>query len=81
MLISYLDGMGMSWNVQFLRDFHDWELEFVNSFLDFIYSKIPRGKGSNRMRWLLTRNGVFNVCSYYTILLGNNVLSFLWKSI
>lgn len=66
-LISDLDVRGRSWNLQFLRGFHDWELESVNSVLDFIYSKIPWGEGCDKMRWLLIGNGVFNVCSYSMI--------------
>lgn len=31
------------------RGFHDWELEFVNSFLDLLHSNIPRREGCERM--------------------------------
>ena len=39
------EGEVLSWNVSFHRDFHDWEVESLNSFLNHIYSKVPKGEG------------------------------------
>lgn len=44
-LVNNLNGGGCSWNVRFLRDFHNWELETATLFLDFIYSHVPSGSG------------------------------------
>ena len=49
----------------FHKEFHDWELESVNSFLEFFYSQLPKGMGCNRMRWRLNGSGMFDVHSYY----------------
>ena len=38
LLDSQLDGEVTSWNVCFQMDFHDWEVEMVNSFLNHIHS-------------------------------------------
>ena len=35
-------GTNRVWNLRFYRDFHDWELEDVYSFLNFIKSRISR---------------------------------------
>ena len=29
----------------FHREFHDWELQYVNFFLNHIYSEVPSGRG------------------------------------
>ena len=44
-LDSNMNRGSKSWHLQFHSDFHDWELELVNSFLGHIYSQMPRGKG------------------------------------
>jgi hypothetical protein len=33
------DNRTLCWNLRFIRDFHDWELEGVNELMDLIYSK------------------------------------------
>uniref|UniRef100_A0A2N9GMA1 Pentacotripeptide-repeat region of PRORP domain-containing protein n=1 Tax=Fagus sylvatica TaxID=28930 RepID=A0A2N9GMA1_FAGSY len=60
-LVSHLGGDGRSWNVKFLRDFHDWELESATSFLELIYSHLPRGNGCDKPNWQLNGSGVFDV--------------------
>ena len=44
-LDSQMDGVVRSWNLKFHRDFHYWEMEGVFSFLDHIYSHMPKGGG------------------------------------
>lgn len=60
-LVSHLGGDGRSWNMKFLRDFHDWELESATSFLELIYSHLPRGNGCDKPNWQLNGSGVFDV--------------------
>ena len=46
MLLGHLEvGDDRVWNLRFYRDFHDWELEAVYSFLEFTEARIPRGAG------------------------------------
>ena len=45
------------------RDFNEWELVSVNSFLNLLHLNIPRGKGCDRMSWSLRGSGASNVCS------------------
>ena len=35
-----------SWNIRFLRAFHDWELELTESHFKILYSNMPSGEGS-----------------------------------
>ncbi len=50
-LVRNLSRDGCSWDVRFLRDFHDWELVSITSFMDFIYSHLPMGAGSDNWSW------------------------------
>jgi hypothetical protein len=34
-------GGGRVWNITFIQDFNDWEVEEVHAFFTFIHSKIP----------------------------------------
>ena len=82
-----MDGEVTSWNVCFHNDFHDWEVEIVNSFLNHIYSRVPQeggrkggGGGRNRIRWCLNGSGKFNFRSYYKDIHGANCNIFPCKS-
>ena len=46
------------------------------TFYKHIYSKMPRGEGDNILNWQLTRNGVFDVSSFYNSLLDAPSISF-----
>ncbi|XP_059638973.1 6-phosphogluconate dehydrogenase, decarboxylating 1, chloroplastic-like [Cornus florida] len=54
-----------TWDVQFHRQFHDWELLEVLDFLAFIHSQVGVGVGMNEMLWVGTSRGVFEVKSFY----------------
>ena len=58
-------GNNRVWNLKFYRDFHDWELEAVFSFLDFIQSQILRGAGCDSLCWWLNGSGKFDTRSFY----------------
>uniref|UniRef100_A0A2N9EUT4 Uncharacterized protein n=1 Tax=Fagus sylvatica TaxID=28930 RepID=A0A2N9EUT4_FAGSY len=40
-MYSSSDGAGRSWNITFIRDFNDWEIEEVLAFFTFIHANIP----------------------------------------
>ncbi len=42
---------GMFWEMDFLRLFHDWELESMTNFLDLIYSVSLIGQGGDQLCW------------------------------
>lgn len=47
----------------FHKDFHDWELESVNSFLDLICSQVPGAEGGDILQWHLNWSGLMFVLS------------------
>ena len=75
------DGGSRSWNTQFHRAPYDWEEERVFAFYELIYSKMPRGEGTNSLFWKLTPNGVFDVRSFYNSLYAPPTFRFPWKCI
>ena len=42
--------------------------EHVCSFIEFLYSHMPRGDGDDTLTWKLTKKGVFDVHSHYKLL-------------
>ena len=51
----------VEWNVTFIRDFNDWEVEEVISFMSLIYSNTPKGVGEDAVWWGLKSNGRFDI--------------------
>ena len=45
---------------------NDWEADVVDDFFWFLASKLPLADDSDRMRWKLTKNGDFNIRSFYS---------------
>ena len=43
LLMMHTMGKMKSWDVRYVRDFNDWELNLVASFLQLLNSHIPRG--------------------------------------
>ena len=76
-----LDGGSRSWNTQFHRAPDDWEEERLFAFYELIYSKMPRGEGTDSLFWKLTPNGVFDVRSFYNSLSAAPTFPFPWKCI
>lgn len=48
-----------------MRNFNDWEIYGVDSFLHLLESYIPTREGEDQMRCKLRRNGDFTVRSFY----------------
>ena len=65
--------------MQFLRNFNDWEIDGVASFLYLLESHFPIREGEDRMRWKLQGSGEFTVRSFYEY--GSTPMSFPWKAI
>lgn len=58
----------VDWNVTFIRDFNDWELDGVVSFMTLIYSNISKRDGEDGMWSRLKRIGLFDNRSFYNVL-------------
>ena len=80
-LITITSDGGCSWNIQFHRAPDDWEVERVDAFYEYIYSKMPKGEGVDSLFWNLTPNGVFDVRSFYNSLSAPSTISFPWKCV
>ena len=65
----------------FKRNFNDWEIDGVDSFLHLLESYIPTRKGDDRIRWKLRCNRNFTVRSFYETLWGSSSVSFLLKAV
>jgi hypothetical protein len=58
------------WNLAFIRDFNDWELDELLNFFNLIHSKIQREERPNAMSWTLQQHGRFDAKSFYHALSG-----------
>ena len=70
-----------SWNVRLQRDPNDWELGVVDEFLRVLGSNLPHNENGDRMRWTLTKNGDFDIRSFYNKLRGPLPIIFPWKGV
>ena len=71
-------GMGdrKSWDVCFIWGPNDWEADVVDDFFQFLTSKLPLADDSDHMSWQLTKNGDFNIRSFYHKLCGSSSVVF-----
>jgi hypothetical protein len=78
-LLSIRDG-ALHWDINFLRNIQDWELEFLCSFMDVIYSLRIDGNGVDKFCWKKSASLGFFVKSYYRCL-SPPPSTFPWKSL
>ena len=69
----------VKWNVTFIRRVHDWEVEVLNSFYKLLYSHTMHGEGEDRMWWIPSHKGKFEVRSFTGSLLPKIPSLFLGK--
>jgi hypothetical protein len=65
------------WNVNFLRAIHDWEVDFFASFFNLLYSFRMRQGDEDKLCWVPSKRGLFDVKSYYNVLVPMIALLFL----
>jgi hypothetical protein len=66
------------WHINFIGLVHDWEVDFVPSFFNVLYSiRVGRG-GDYILCWRPLKRRSFEVKSFYKVLLPK-VNSFTWK--
>lgn len=82
---SCLEQLGIeewrSWDVRFIRRPNNWEMGVVDEFLCTLDSNLPPTENGDRMRWKLTKNGDFDIRSFYNKLRGPLPIIFPWKGI
>ena len=69
------------WNVSFLRNFNDWEMDSVVEFLSLIESKAPLREVEDGPWWHLRKNGRFDISSFYDAFRDSPHVVFPWRSI
>ena len=72
-------GQG-DWNLVFLRDFNDWELDMVGELLHTLRGHRPSLEEDSVM-WRRGRNGLFRVKEAYRLLDNPNAIAFPSRSI
>jgi hypothetical protein len=69
-----LQNGNIHWNIIFTKPVHDWEVEVVSGFFEFLYSQRVRHGGEDTICWIPSKKKTFEVKSYYQVL-SNNVRS------
>ena len=79
-LMSVRNGK-ILWEVVFVRNFQDWEMESLVSLLDLIYSISLNESGVDQLCWQRNRKKGFTVRIYYHCLTTPATMQFPWKGI
>ncbi len=74
-------GSRPEWNVTLSRNFNDWEMEGVASFIEFIHSHTNFKVGGDGLWWRLKGNGLFDIKLFYNALRDFHPVNFPWKAI
>ena len=69
-----------SWDVHFIRDFNDWEMDEGLHSLRILGANTPID-ARDWMRWKLKPNGVFDIRTYYNKLRNSPSTIVPWKAI
>ena len=82
---SSLEQLGIeerrSWDVHFIRRPNDWKMGGVDEFLRTLGSNLPHTENGDRIRWKLTKNGNFDIRSFYNKLRNPLPIIFPWKGV
>jgi hypothetical protein len=68
-------------HLSFIRLVHDWKVDVLASFYTLLYSHKMRREREDKIWWVPSRKGKFDVRSFYKILTHNETICFPWRSI
>jgi hypothetical protein len=71
-------GGSIQWNVCFVKEAHDWEVDVFASF-QVLHSAMVSRDRADRLRWVPSKKGVFKVKSFFSFLVGSKGQCFPWK--
>uniref|UniRef100_A0A2N9ERP2 Reverse transcriptase zinc-binding domain-containing protein n=1 Tax=Fagus sylvatica TaxID=28930 RepID=A0A2N9ERP2_FAGSY len=71
----------LQWEVKFVRNLQDWELDSLVSFLARLYSVSLNDSGMDHLCWQQDSKSVFSVHSYYRCLNASITVQFPWRGI
>ena len=67
--------------ISFICVVHNWEGDVLASFYVLFYSHIMKRETEDKLWWVRSRKGKFDVRSFYKILTYNETILFPWRSI
>ena len=79
-LMSVRNGK-LHWEVTFVRNLQDWEIESLVSFLDLLYFFSLHESGVDQFCWQRKTKKGFSTRSYYCCLTAPTTMQFPWKGI
>jgi len=60
------EGCGsIQWNVSFVREAHDWEVDVLASFFQVLHSTRVNRDRADCLSWVSSKKGVFRVKKYF----------------
>ena len=71
----------IQWNVSFIREAHDWELDVFASFFQVLHSVRERQRGEDKLWWISSKRGLFKVKALFHSLGSVVERRFSWKSV
>jgi hypothetical protein len=77
--LEFLSGSNQ-WNMSFSREAHDWEVDVFASFFQVFHTVFVRRGSEDRLWWVSSKRGLFNVKSFFNSLAGSEGSCFSWKS-
>ena len=69
------------WDMLLIRLIQDWELASLESFFALLYSSKVDWNEEDKVLWVATQIGSFEVKSFYSVLSNRGKHSFPWKNI
>ena len=72
---------GLEWNMDFIQNFNDWDIDGVTTFLHLLYSHSPVSMDNDVLWWQLKKNGLFDIRSFYFAIRNSPRVRFPWKSV
>jgi hypothetical protein len=69
------------WNVSFIREAHDWEVDVCTSFFQLLHSVKVNQDNEDSLWWVPSKKGVFKIKSSFYSLTSAGSSRFPWKSV